>query len=89
MLAQAVTVNVQEIPSPFLQRQGGDSDAVRICDFMRMNSPEFYWSKPDKDPQLYLEEVRKITQVMHVSEEQSVELAVYQLKDLAYDWVVS
>ncbi|PHT34728.1 Transcription factor MYB48 [Capsicum baccatum] len=34
-------------------------------------------------------EVRKITQVMHVSEEHSVELAAYRLKDLAYDWVVA
>ena len=33
--------------------------------------------------------MRKITQVMHVSEEHSMELAAYRLKDLAYDWVVA
>ena len=38
---------------------------------------------------MFLGEVRKITQVMHVSEEHSVELAAYRLKDLAYDWVVA
>lgn len=53
-----------------------------------MNPPAFYGSRPEKDPQLYLEEVRKITQAMHVSEEHSMELASYRLKDLSYDWVI-
>ena len=44
---------------------------------MRMNPSEFYGSKSDEDPRLFLEKVRKITQ------------AAYRLKDLAYDWVVS
>ena len=56
---------------------------------MQMNLPEFYGSKSDEDPRLFLEEVRKITQVMHVSEEHSVELAAYRLKDYVYDWVVA
>ena len=56
---------------------------------MQMNLPKFYGSKQKEDPQLYLEKVQKITQVMHVSEEHSVELASYRFKDLAYDWVVS
>lgn len=54
-----------------------------------MNPPEFYGSKAGEDPQLYLDEVRKIMQVVHVSKEESVELASYRLKDIAYDWVVS
>ena len=33
--------------------------------------------------------MRKITQVMHVSKEYSVELVVYRLKDLSFDWVVA
>ena len=56
---------------------------------MWMNPTEFYGSKSDEDPRLFLEEVRKITQVMHVSGEHSMELATYKLKDLAYDWVVA
>ena len=56
---------------------------------MRMNSLKFYGSKSDEDPWLFLEEVRKITQVMHVSGEHSMELATYRLKDLAYDWVIA
>lgn len=38
---------------------------------------------------MYLEEVRKIMQVMHVFEVESVDLAFYRLKDLSYDWVVA
>ena len=56
---------------------------------MRMNPPKFYGSKSDEDLRLFLEEVWKNTQVVHVSEEHSVEFAMYRLKDLAYDWVVS
>ena len=84
--AQAVTANIQANPTPAPQHQGGDSAAARIRDFMGMNPPEFYGSKFDEDPRLFLEEVRKITQVMHISEEHSMELATYRLKDLAYDW---
>ena len=77
-LDQDVTVNVQANLAPAPQQQGGDSAATRIHDFMQMNPPKFYGSKSDEDPQLFLEEVWKITQVMHVSEERSVELAVYR-----------
>ena len=55
---------------------------------MRMNLSEFFVPKVGEDPQLYLDEVKKITQVMHVSEEEIVELASYRLKDVAHDWVV-
>ena len=88
-LAQAVTANIQANPSLAPQQLRGDSAAARIHDFMRINLPKFYGSKSDKDPWLFLEKVRKITQVMHVSEEHSVELAAHRLKDLAYDWVVA
>ena len=54
---------------------------------MRMNPPEFFGLKVGEAPQIYLDEVRKITQIMHVMEEESVELAAYRMKDVAYDWV--
>ncbi|PHU00726.1 Protein trichome birefringence-like 4 [Capsicum chinense] len=40
-----------------------------------------------KDPQMYLDKVKKIIQIMHVTEEESVELVSSRLKDVAYDWV--
>ena len=36
---------------------------------------------------MYVDEMKKITQIMHVTEEESVELASYRLKDVAYDWI--
>ena len=53
-----------------------------------MNPPKFFGSVVGEDPHLFLEEVKKITLIMHVSEEESVELASYRLKDIAHDWVV-
>ena len=54
---------------------------------MRMNPPEFHWSNMDEDPQSFINEVRKITQIMNIAEEESVELKSYWFKDISYDWV--
>ncbi|PHU01260.1 hypothetical protein BC332_31047 [Capsicum chinense] len=59
-----------------------DSTASRL-------PPESHLLNSGEDPQLYLREVRKIIQVMHVLKEESVELASYRLKGIAYDWVVA
>ncbi|PHT42617.1 hypothetical protein CQW23_16642 [Capsicum baccatum] len=69
-------------------QQDGNSTATRIRNFMKMNPPEFFRSVVGEDPQLFLKEVKKITQIMHVFEDQSVELASYWLKNIAYNWVV-
>ena len=50
-----------------------------------MNPPEFYGSKVGEDLLMYLDKVRKITQIMHVTEEESVELDAYQIKYVIYD----
>ena len=52
-----------------------------------MNPPEFHGSRAGEDPQMFVDEIKKITQIMHMIEEESMELASYQLKDVAYDWV--
>lgn len=51
---------------------------------MRLNPLEFFGLKVNKDPHFFIDEVMKITQIMHVNKEKSVELASYQLKDIAY-----
>lgn len=53
-----------------------------------MNPPEFFRSKVGEDLQLYNDVVRKTTQIMHVTEEGSIELASYRLNDVAYNWVI-
>ncbi|KAF3680753.1 putative alcohol dehydrogenase class-3-like isoform 1 [Capsicum annuum] len=69
-------------------QENGNLVATRIRNFVRMNPPEFYGSKVNEDPQLFIDEVRKMTQIMYVTEEESVELASCRLKDVAYDWVM-
>lgn len=54
---------------------------------MRMNPPKFFGSKACEGPQLYLDKVKKITQIMYISEEESVVVVSYRLKYVAYDWI--
>ena len=54
-----------------------------LRDFTRVNPPTFYGSKVNEDPQEFLDEVYKIQYVMGVSLSEKVELASYELKDVA------
>ena len=53
-----------------------------------MNPPTFYGSKVDEEPQEFIDEVYKILHAMGVSSSEKVELATYQLKDVAQTWYV-
>ena len=89
MLAQAVTANIQGIHKvAFLLQKNSDLAETKICDFIRMNPPEFFGSKVNVVPQFFIDVVWKINQIMHVTKEESVELTSYRLKDVTYDWVV-
>ena len=48
-----------------------------------MNPPKFTGTKVEKDPQEFVDEMEKIFKVMHVDKVEGVELATYQLKDIA------
>ena len=41
--------------------------AARVCDFVRMNSPKFLRSQVFKDPQKFIDEVKKIFGVKSVT----------------------
>ncbi|WMV37160.1 hypothetical protein MTR67_030545 [Solanum verrucosum] len=43
-------------------------------------------SQVGEDPQIFIDEVKKIFEVMHVTRNDRVELASYQLKDVAHIW---
>ena len=62
------------------------SVAARVCDFVRINLPNFLESPTYKDPQNFLDEIKKIFEVMHVTGNDRVELESYQLKDVAHIW---
>ena len=51
-----------------------------------MNSPKFLGLQTNKDPQNFLDHIKKIFKVMEVTGNDQVELASYQLKDVAHIW---
>ncbi|WMV49983.1 hypothetical protein MTR67_043368 [Solanum verrucosum] len=51
-----------------------------------MNSSEFVGSRVGEDPRNFINEVKKILEVMQVTGNESVELGSYQLKDVAHIW---
>ena len=62
------------------------SKASRVRYFTRMNPPSFHGSKSDEDPQEFIDQVQKVIDIMGLNYIESVELAVYQLQDVALDW---
>ena len=64
--------------------ENGGSASTRVCDFVRMNPPEFLGSQTNEDPQNFMDEIKKIFEVIQVTGNDQVELASYQLKDVAH-----
>ncbi|WMV45510.1 hypothetical protein MTR67_038895, partial [Solanum verrucosum] len=85
LLAQSVTnQNNQQVLVP--ANASGGSVVARVRDFVRMNLPEFLGSQIGEDPQNFIDEVKKIFGSMQVIGNNRVELASYQLKDVAHTW---
>ncbi|XP_049410662.1 uncharacterized protein LOC125873856 [Solanum stenotomum] len=55
-----------------------------VRDFVRMNPPKFLGSQVGEDQNNFIDEVKKIFGVMEVTSNDRVELASYQLKDVAH-----
>ena len=60
--------------------------ASSIRDFIRMNSPTFFGSKVEEDPQEFIDKVYKVLDSTGVYSQQKAELAAYQLKNVAQVW---
>ena len=60
----------------------GGSIVARVGDFVRMNPPDFLGLQTNEDPQNFLDEIKKILEVMQVTENDQVELSSYQLQDV-------
>ena len=73
MLAQsAVNQNNQRVQAHV--NGNGGSTAGKVREFFRMNPPEFLGSQTIKDPQNFLDEIKKIFEVMQVTGNDQVEL---------------
>ncbi|XP_075089537.1 uncharacterized protein LOC107808347 [Nicotiana tabacum] len=73
-----------EIP-PQSNRQN-NSESSRVNEFLKLSPPVFHGSIVDEDPMLWLESVKKALQVMKAFDDEVVELAAYQLRDVAGVW---
>ena len=50
---------------------------VRVLYFFSLNPPEFLGSQTNEDPQKFIDEIKKILEVMHVTRNDRVEFATY------------
>ncbi|XP_049410522.1 uncharacterized protein LOC125873690 [Solanum stenotomum] len=82
MFSQAVTNQVGQQRGA---RQEG-ADTSRIREILRMNPPCFTGSSTTEDPKNFIEELKKVFDVMHVADTERVELAAYQMKNVARTW---
>ena len=64
--------------------ENGVSVEARICDFDRINPLEFLGSQANEDPQNFLDEIKKIFEVMQVTRNDRVDLESYELKDVGH-----
>jgi len=63
-----------------------EADTSRIREFLRMNPPSFTGLSTAEDPENFIEELKKVFDVMHVTDTVRVELAAYQMKNVARTW---
>ena len=64
MLAQSMTNQNNRVHEPV--NANGGSSIARVHDFFRINPPEFLGSQINEDPQNFLNEIKKIFEVMQV-----------------------
>ncbi|XP_070006992.1 uncharacterized protein [Nicotiana sylvestris] len=73
-----------EIP-PQSNRQN-NSESSRVNEFLKLSPPVFHGSIVNEDPKLWLEGVKKALRVMKAFDDEAVELAAYQLRDVVGSW---
>ena len=76
MLSQVVTNQVG-------QHRGArqeEAETSRIREFLRMNPPSFTYSSTTEVPENFVEKMKKVFDMMHVSDAERVELDAHQLK---------
>ena len=80
-VTEAIHLLTQLVAAQAQRQNAGPSDrsaSTRARDFMSLNPPKFFGSKPDEDPQGFIDEMLRTLQIIHASEIESVELASYR-----------
>ena len=83
--AQAMTAQANREVVPRVNQQLSTM-ASRLRDFTRLNPPTFYGFKVKEYSQEFIDEVYKILYAIGFTTRDKVELATYQLKDVAQTW---
>ncbi|XP_070032100.1 uncharacterized protein [Nicotiana tomentosiformis] len=61
-------------------------ESSRVNEFLKLSPPLLHGSIADEDPMLWLEGVKKALRAMKAFDDEAVELAAYQLRDVADAW---
>ena len=84
MLAQSMNNQINRVHAHV--NENGGSIAVTVHNFFRMNLFEFLGSQANEDSQSFLDEIKKMFEVMQLTRNDRVELASYHLKDVIHIW---
>ncbi|XP_038702123.1 uncharacterized protein LOC119998777 [Tripterygium wilfordii] len=101
-LTEVVTVQSQRVTQPLVdqtptaggrqtvqdqpQPQLGGGIMVTLPEFLKLKPPKFSGSDVNEDPQRFLDSMDRVLQALGCSSTRSVELAAFQLEDIARTW---
>ncbi|WMV42358.1 hypothetical protein MTR67_035743 [Solanum verrucosum] len=57
-----------------------------VSEFLRMNPPSFTCSSVTENLENFVEKLQKVFEIMHIVDTERVELAAYQMNDVARIW---
>ncbi|PHT26579.1 AP-1 complex subunit gamma-2 [Capsicum baccatum] len=87
LLARIVAGQAQGPAIPTMGYSGTDRAAsLRMQDFLKLDPPTFTGSDLIEDPQDFIDQIQRVSDVMHMSGKETVELAVYRFKGEAILW---
>ncbi|KAG5632053.1 hypothetical protein H5410_003770, partial [Solanum commersonii] len=61
-------------------------DTLRIREFLRINPPSFTGLSITKDPESFVEKLKKVFELMHIADTERIKIDAYQLKNVARTW---
>ncbi|XP_070051539.1 uncharacterized protein [Nicotiana tomentosiformis] len=71
---------------PLQSNRQNNFESSRVNEFLKLSHPLFHGSITDEDPMLWPEGVKKALRTMKAFDDEAVELAAYQLRDVAGAW---